>query len=598
MKTEKLNIYYNKTLTEEGAIKSSPWTLLPWKKFRAEVLRYQRRIYKFSITTNDEKQNIINRAKVVRLQARLLNSQAAKFLAVRKVTTDNKGRKTPGVDKVVATTPNQKFTLANQLRLDGSASPIRRVWIDKPGKTEKRPLGIPTIRDRAKQALVKLALEPEWEARFEPNSYGFRPARSTHDAIEAVFINLGRGIDKYILDADLKKCFDSIDHEALLTKINTLPEVQTQIRAWLKAGIMEGYKTESNTDDIEENPTGTPQGGILSPLLSNIALHGLENHLKDFAENLDPKDPFPKTRKRQNVGLVRYADDFIITHKNLLILQELKTETGRWLKNIGLEFNEDKTRIINAFEGFDFLGFHIKNNRRNGKTILSITPSKKSQEKYLSKIDTILSKNKSASAFNLIKLLKPVILGYGNYFKYCKKTVIFSKLHNLVFDKLLSWVMRRRGKLNKTEAREKYFPPNGGPYLFYGKSHHDRWTLVGTKRIDITSEQRLFLPSLAWIRSEKHVKIQGTKSIYDGDHVYWALRKPLHSGLSITASILLRKQKQKCTMCKATFNNFDTMEIDHIIEKRDGGREKFDNLQLLHRSCHIEKTNKRNQLDC
>jgi RNA-directed DNA polymerase len=190
------------------------------------------------------------------------------MLAVRQVTQDNRGKNTAGVDGVKSLTPPQRIELVESLRLTGKAMPTRWVWIPKPGTTEKRPLGIPTLTDRARQALVKQVLEPEWEAQFEPNSYGFRPARSAHDAIEAIWVAINKKA-KYVLEADIAKCFDRIDHTALLAKLNTFPTLRRQVKSWLKAGLMEGGQLFPTAE-------GTPQGGVISPLLANIALHGME----------------------------------------------------------------------------------------------------------------------------------------------------------------------------------------------------------------------------------------------------------------------------------------------------------------------------------
>jgi RNA-directed DNA polymerase len=216
----------------------SAWKDVIWPQVESRVLRYQTRIFKASREGN--------LPKVRCLQKRLLSSLDAKLLAVRQVTTLNKGKRTAGIDAKLYLKDKDKEKLVNELRLDGKSSLIRRVYIEKPGKTEKRPLGIPTIKDRAKQALCRIVLDPEWEARFEENSYGFRKGRSCHDAMEAIFLSLrnsnqDKEYRKYILDADISKCFDQIDHQYLLQKLNTLPEIETQIQAWLQAGILEEW---------------------------------------------------------------------------------------------------------------------------------------------------------------------------------------------------------------------------------------------------------------------------------------------------------------------------------------------------------------------
>jgi len=226
------------------------WKASRWPKVEQQVFKLQKRIYRAAQRGNHR--------QVRRLRKLLLRSRAAKCLAVRKVTQDNRGKKAPGVDGVTILTPEARLDLAEQLHLDGQAAPVRRVMIDKPGTTEQRPLGIPTIKDRAKQCLVKLVLEPEWEARFEPNSFGFRPGRSTWDAIGAIYVAINQK-PKWVLDADIAKCFDRIDRTALLRKLNTNPTMSRQIKAWLKAGVL---------DQGEMFPTeaGTPQGGIITPL--------------------------------------------------------------------------------------------------------------------------------------------------------------------------------------------------------------------------------------------------------------------------------------------------------------------------------------------
>jgi RNA-directed DNA polymerase len=231
------------------------WKDLNWRKLEKVTFKLQKRIYQAS-ESGDVK-------AVRKLQKTLIRSWSAKCIAVRRVTQDNKGKNTAGVDGIKSLSPNQRILLVNQLKLTGKSKPTRRVMIPKPGSNEKRPLGIPTINDRALQALCKIALEPEWEAKFEPNSYGFRPGRSCHDAIGAIFGSI-RLKAKYVLDADIAKCFDRIDHKALLSKINTYPTLSRQLKNWLKAG----YCVQ---DELFPTNNGTPQGGVISPLLANIA---------------------------------------------------------------------------------------------------------------------------------------------------------------------------------------------------------------------------------------------------------------------------------------------------------------------------------------
>ena len=281
------------------------WALTDWRKAEQTMYRLQKRIYK---AASHGKIQVVHN-----LQRKLMRSWAARMLAVRRVTQDNQGKKTAGVDGKTALTPAERVDLVRELvpslRKRRRHLPVRRVWIPKPGKAEKRPLGIPTIRDRAEQAIAKAALEPEWEAKFEPNSYGFRPGRSCHDAIEAIFNGI-RYVPKYVLDADIRSCFDRINHEALLTKLGAYPAMRRYIKACLKAGVMEHLKLSEDTEErntlrYSATNEGCPQGGVVSPLLANIALHGLEEEIRKgyVRQRHQYTAPPPQT--------IRYADDFV-----------------------------------------------------------------------------------------------------------------------------------------------------------------------------------------------------------------------------------------------------------------------------------------------
>jgi len=276
------------------------WKNIPWRKLERVVFKLQKRIYRAS-QRGDVK-------ATRRLQKTLMKSWYARCLAVRRVTQDNQGKGTAGVDGVKTLSPVARLRLVANLELGSKAKPTRRVWIPKPGTEEKRPLGIPTMYDRALQALIKMALEPEWEMRFEPNSYGFRPGRSCQDAIEAIFTSINQK-PKFVLDADIAKCFDRINHETLLRKLNTPPTIRRQIRAWLKSGVMDGKQLFPTSE-------GTPQGGVISPLLANIALHGMEERIKEYIvtcdlRRSDGKYQLSKRDKSDSISLIRYADDFV-----------------------------------------------------------------------------------------------------------------------------------------------------------------------------------------------------------------------------------------------------------------------------------------------
>ncbi len=251
--------------------KTVGWKTINWRQIERYVFKLQKRIYAAS-RRGDVR-------KVRKLQKTLMRSWSNKVLAVRRVTQDNRGKKTAGVDGVASLSPEERMNLAGKLQLTGQSRPTRRVWIPKPGTEEFRPLGIPVMYDRALQGVIKAALEPEWEAVFEGNSFGFRPGRSCHDAIRQIKLSI-QNKPKYILDGDISKCFDRINHNALLQKLNYTGKVRRQIKAWLKSGVIDQGVFTATSE-------GTMQGGVISPLLANIALHGMENMLMEFAKTLD-----------------------------------------------------------------------------------------------------------------------------------------------------------------------------------------------------------------------------------------------------------------------------------------------------------------------
>lgn len=580
----------NKEITIKLNGSNVTWTDVNWTNVQHNVRRLQHRIYKAKLSGNTQQLHW--------LQQRLIHSKTAKLMAVRTVTTLNKGKNTAGIDKQIITDSNQKLQLAISLKIDGQALPIQRVWISKPGKQEKRPIGIPVIQDRAKQALAKLALEPEWEAIFEPNSYGFRPGRSAHDAIEAIFLGLPHDTPKWVFDADIRKCFDEIDHEALIAKTGTFPLMKKQITAWLKTGVMEGYANTSKTVSVYSTNKGTPQGGIISPLLANIALHGLEIDLKEYVSKL-PMKPYEAANRSTSAKIkaltvVRYADDFVLIHRNKVILEMCIQETRKWLKTVGLEISEEKSAMRDGRNGFLFLGFQIIQVKKVtvGNYKVKIQPSRQSQAKLLLKIREIIINNKSASSYKLIETVRPVILGWANYFKYCECKAIFSKLTNLIFQKIRAWVFRRDTRNGRLMIKEKYFP-SGRIYSFDGSKHEDNWILVGHKKSKEGVQKENFLPHMVWVKSRKHVKVLRNETPLN-QNMYWAIRSEKHSPYPLSVRTLLIKQKQICPLCKSKLTELDSTnwEVDHILPKSQGGRDQYQNLQLLHKECHLQKTRK------
>jgi RNA-directed DNA polymerase len=445
-------------------------------------------------------------------------SWSAKVLAVRRVTQDNQGKKTAGVDGVKSLTPKQRLQLVSQLRLTSKAKPVRRVWIDKPGKTEKRPLGIPTMNDRATQALVKAALEPEWEAKFEPNSYGFRPGRSCHDAIEAIFGAIKQK-PKYVLDADIARCFDCINHDALLIKLNTTPTIRRQIKAWLKAGVIDwsANGTRDKKKVFSQTHKGTPQGGVLSPLLANIALHGLENRLLQYVETIDMKNNYgrqqSKKSKRMTLAVIRYADDFVILHKDKSVVQRCQQITADWLKGIGLELKPEKTRLSHTLIeeegniGFNFLGFNIRqfqvgeySSKQGFKTI--ITPDKENLKVHTKIIGDLIDRHKGSSREALIATLNPVVRGWSNYYKTVCSKELFQLADHITYQQIRGWAIYRHENVNKT------WTTKGNNHWVFATKDGQHWL---TKHSDTVIS--------------RHIKVKDSRSPFDGDWVYWSTRK-------------------------------------------------------------------------
>jgi RNA-directed DNA polymerase len=547
------------------------WKHIDWHKLEKRVYKLQKRIYKASVR-GDVK-------AVRRLQKTLMKSWSAKCLAVRRVTQDNQGKKTAGVDGVKSLTPKQRFTLVAKLKLGSKVSPTRRVWIPKPGKDEKRPLGIPTMYDRALQALVKMALEPEWEAKFEPNSYGFRPGRSCHDAIEAIFNSINNK-PKFVLDADISKCFDKINHLALLEKLDTSPTIRRQIRAWLKAGVMDNQQ-------FQETSEGTPQGGVISPLLANIALHGMEERIKQFAETL-PLPKKSKEQKRISISLIRYADDFVILHKDLTVVQRCQMIISDWLKGMGLELKSSKTRLTHTLNnheneepGFNFLGFNIRqfkmgkyHSKQGFKTI--ITPSKDKQRIHYERVAKTIDEYKQAPQAALISRLNPIIKGWSNYYSTVVSKKAYSTLDNLVYLKLEAWAKRRHPNKPGKWLAKKYWHTIGG----------NNWEFA----TPINGNNPIRLIKHAETPIIRHVKVKGETSPYDGNLIYWSSRMGAHPEVPKKVATLLKQQKGKCAHCGLYFREEDVMEIDHKTPLSQGGLDEYKNLQLLHRHCHDIKT--------
>ncbi len=540
------------------------WSTLPWRKLERAVYRLQKRIYRAAGRGNVR--------AVHSLQRLLMKSEAARCLAVRRVTQDNQGKNTAGVDGIKSVPAERRPTFVALLRHPETIKPrpVRRVRIPKPGKPgEYRPLGIPVMLDRAHQALVKLALEPAWEATLEPNSYGFRPGRSAHDAIAALFQATCLK-PKYVLDADIQGCFDNIARQPLLDKLHTYPAMRRTIKGWLAAGVLE-------KGDWTPTERGSSQGGVVSPLLALIALHGLETAITSA---------FP-VRDRPQV--VVYADDFVVLHPTRVGVEKARQIAEEWLGGMGLHLKASKTRIghtlhaLDGQAGFDFLGFSIRHYptgqtrpRRNGRTPrpykMLIKPSTDAIKRHQQALRAIVRRHKAAPQAALVVTLNPVIRGWAAYYRTVVAKEIFASCDYHLMTTLLHWAGRRHG--------------HKGIRWVFGKY----WRRGDTRRLEFSTPQGLHLVRHAATPIRRHVKVRGTASPYDGNLVYWAQRLRDHPLTTGRIAILLKRQGGTCASCGLLFADRDIIEVDHIIPRSCGGPHDVDTMQALHRHCHDRKS--------
>lgn len=553
--------------------KEEQWRKLPWKKFDKQIRKIQERIYYASVR-NDLK-------KVRALQKVLVGQTSAKFIAIRRISQDNRGKKTAGIDGIASLTPTQRINLVTELKIDGKADSIRRVFIPK-ADGRQRPLGIPTMRDRAKQFLLLMALEPEWEAKFEPNSYGFRPGRSCQDARAAICQTLKQKA-KYVFDADIDNCFPSIAHEPLLNKLNTIPQFRKQIRSWLEAGIVFEGVTSLNI-------VGTPQGGPLSPLLANIALHGIEEHVLKCLSTWSRNGELPKGAAMSNGLTVRYADDFVILYPHLETLKRLIAEVEKWLFPLGLKISTKKSSIRHTLNpylgqdpGFTFLGFYFSHkkcgvgkttwvaNRNNRKPLLYYLrqkPDKKKVQEHINIIRDIVKRMEKCAQEELIAKINPIIRGWTNYYAYTDNASTFRYCDERMFWRLFRYACNRHQSKGKKWIANKYF------HTFEGR----KWIFATPNRT-----RRLKLYSKG-VGRNRYVKITKGKSPYDGDTRYWNNRWKM--SVSPTKRKLHNQQNGKCAWCKGPIYFGQVVETDHKIPKKNGGSNNFENLRLVHGHCH------------
>lgn len=456
----------------------------------------------------------------------MLRSRSNTLMSVRRVTEVNAGRKTAGIDGMVVLLPRGKAELADWLQRKATPwkpRPVKRVFIPK-ANGRRRPLGIPVILDRCLQAAVLGALEPEWEARFEPRSYGFRPGRGCHDAIQAIF-QAAKGKNpkrQWVLDADLTAAFDRINHDRLLALLGQFP-ARGLIEQWLKAGVVDQGRSAPTVE-------GTPQGGIVSPLLMNVALHGLEGaagvryrQTGAHAGETEAGSPI----------LIRYADDLVALCHSREEAEQVKARLAAWLAPRGLVFNEDKTRIAHLDDGYDFLGFNV---RRYRGTLL-IKPSKAALQRIRDRLSAEVMNLRGVNAAAVIAKLNPIIRGWAAYYRGVVSSEAFASLDFHMWKLTYKWAKHSHPKKSKHWVASRYFGR-------FNRSRQDRW-VFGDR------ESGAYLTKFAWTKIVRHQMVPGRASVDDPAlSEYWAARRRKGKPpLSTTGLRLLQKQHGRCPLC-------------------------------------------------
>ncbi|WP_052948044.1 group II intron reverse transcriptase/maturase [Aneurinibacillus tyrosinisolvens] len=542
------------------------WNSFNWKRIYRYVDKLQKRIYRA--------ERLGQRKRVRGLQRLLIRSKANLLLSIRRVTQLNQGKRTAGVDGVKALTSEERMALYQKLKRRHvslhNPKPANRVYISKKnGKL--RPLGIPTIIDRIYQNVVKHALEPQWEQRFESTSYGFRPKRSAHDAIANIFIQANAQSRRtWVFEGDFQGCFDNLNHQYINKQIHSFPLVKLIVK-WLEAGYMDN-------SSFHVTSAGTPQGGIISPLLANIALHGMEEELEITYKILKKPNGF----KPINTGtktVVRYADDFVVFCQEEKEAQKLYEELVPYLNKRGLALASDKTKVVSIKTGFDFLGFHVRQYPTQQGHKLLIKPSKESIKKAKEKIRETVQRLYGQNVDRLIKILNPILLGYANYWKPTVSKLTFGRMDDYIRFLIIKFLKRLHPRKSWSYLQRVYFKPEKT-----GKSQ-DKSILT-----DPLSGNQLI--RMSWTPIQRHVMVKYKNSPFDKElEEYYKKRdiKYFNANNIMSRQKLAKKQRYLCPLCEQFIcDNREGLEVHHITPRAIGGLDEYKNLQLVHISCHID----------
>lgn len=545
--------------TDVSALSDIPqhWHAVHWRQVERNVKGMQMRIAK---ATREGKWR-----RVKALQRMLTRTLSAKLWAVKRVT-ENQGKRTAGVDGELWESPETKWAAVSRMKQRGyKPLPLRRIYIPKANGKE-RPLGIPTMLDRAMQALYLLALEPVSESTSDPNSYGFRSNRSTADAMSQLFGSLSaRASAQWVLEADIAGCFDNINHEWLNGNV---PMDATILRKWLKSGLI--YQGR-----FQETEAGTPQGGIISPTLANVTLNGLESGLTSYLV-----EKFGWKASKLKVHVVRYADDFVITGVSKEILEgEIKPWVEAFLAVRGLQLSSEKTRITHIDEGFDFLGWNFR--KYHGK--LLIKPSKKNAQAFYCKAKEIISTHKTVKQEELIDLLNPVLRGWAQYHSPVVAKATYSRVENLLFQAIWRWSKRRHPNKSAEWIRKKYFCTVG-----------DRnWVFAAPVVNEDGSKTLKLLYQLSGTTIKRHKKIKGAYNPFDPE---WEMYGETLQQERMLENMGHRKQWTRmyvdqgglCAVCNCKITKATGWHDHHIEHRVHGGSDALGNRVLLHPNCHAQ----------